>query len=164
MRFRCAAMICVLFCAPQANACSLSTGTKPFTPSQSASNEHTEGLKMPVPEVVSVTRGIGAGNASCDDKGLLSVRVAWPRGTDYKPRDLGFEFRVVSGTSTYSIFPEGPVSGRVEGRDSEFLFLWRDDAPGQQQPIQLEIEVRAVTQDNRRGPPARFSVNAAPGA
>lgn len=164
MRFQYAAMLCVFFCAQQANACSLNTGTKPFAPSQTAAANDDGGLKAPVAEVVNVTRGIGAGNASCDDKGLLSVRVAWPRGTDYKARDLGFEFRVVSGASAYSIFPEGQVSGRVDGRDSEFLFLWRDDAPAQQQPIQLEVEVRAVTQDNRRGPPARFTLHAAPGA
>lgn len=164
MLFRCAALLCVLLSAPGANACSLSTGIKPFTPAQAPANDSGEGLKMPVAEVLSVTRGIGSRNASCDEAGLLSVRVGWPRGTDYKPRDLGFEFRVVSGSSPYAIFPEGPVSGRVEGRDSEFLFMWRDGSPDQQQPIQLEIEVRAVTQDNRRGPPARFTLSAAPGS
>lgn len=164
MLFRCAAMLCALLCAPVANACSLSTGIKPFTPTQALAKDSGEELKMPMPEVLSVTRGIGSRNASCDEAGLLSVRVGWPRGTDYKPRDLGFEFRVVSGTTPYVIFPDGPVTGRVEGRDTEFLFMWRDGSPDQQQPIQLEIEVRAVTQDNRRGPPAHFTVSAAPGA
>ena len=139
MYLRCAAMACVLFCAPAALACSLKTGAQPFVVQGQASNAAVEGLKAPLVEVVSITRGIGSRHASCDDTGLLSLKVEWPRGTDYKLRDIGFEFRVVSGEDSYAIFP-------------------------QQQAIQLQVEVRAVTADNQRGPATLATISAAPGS
>ena len=92
------------------------------------------------------------------------MSVEWPRGTDYKLRELGFEFRVVGGEDRLSIFPKAPVTGRVDGRRSEFVFLWQDGPPAQQQPIDLVVEVRAVTPDNRRGPPAQLRIAAPPGS
>ena len=47
---------------------------------------------------------------------------------------------------------------------SEFVFLWQDGPPAQQQPIDLVVEVRAVTPDNRRGPPAQLRIAAPPGS
>ncbi len=163
MYIRCAAMACVFLCAPAALACSLKSGVVPFVAAGQTTSTG-EGLKAPVVQVVSITRGIGTRHSSCDDTGLLTLKVEWPRGTDYKLREIGFEFRVVSGEDTYTIFPSGPVSARSEGRDSEFLFMWRDAPPGQQQAIRMEIEVRAVTADNRKGPAARATISAAPGA
>lgn len=164
MNFRYAAMACVFLCVPDAMACSLKSGINEFTPQGTAVSTSSEGLKAPELEVVSITRGIGTKHSSCDDTGLLTIRVEWPRGTDYKLRDLGFEFRVVSGDGTYKIFPEGAVTSRVDGRAAEFLFMWTDGPPAQQQPINLEVEVRAVTADNRRGPTTRLRVTAVPGA
>ena len=158
-----AAMACVLFCAPAAMACSLKSGVQPFVPQGQLSSEVDAGLKAPVVQVLSITRGIGTRHASCDDTGLLTLKLEWPRGTDYKLREIGFEFRVISGEDSYSIFPAGPVSGKAEGRDSEFLFMWRDGPPAQQQPVRLEVEVRAVTQDNRRGPATRTVIYSPPG-
>ena len=164
MYFRYAAMACVLFCAPAAMACSLKTGAQPFVAQGQRSTAVVEGLKAPLVEVVSITRGIGTRHASCDDTGLLSLKVEWPRGTDYKLRDIGFEFRVVSGEDSYAIFPQEPVTGRVDGRDSEFLFMWRDGPPLQQQAIRLQVEVRAVTADNQRGPATLATISASPGS
>jgi hypothetical protein len=146
-----------------AYACKLSSGVSPFqvntaTASQSAPEE----LKPPEVRIVSVTRGVGTRHASCDDTGLLTLQVEWPRGTDYKVRDLGFQFRVVAGETAYALFPEGPITGKVEGRQAEFLFMWQDGPPTQQQPIRLEVEVRAVTRDHRLGPPVRFVLDAMP--
>ena len=122
-----------------------------------------DALRAPALEMVSLTRGIN-GRASCDASGLLTMSVEWPRGTDYKLRELGFEFRVVGGEDRLSIFPKAPVTGRVDGRRSEFVFLWQDGPPAQQQPIDLVVEVRAVTPDNRRGPPAQLRIAAPPGS
>ena len=52
--------------------------------------------------------------------------------------------------------------GSVDGKRSEFVFLWRDGPPAQQAPIDLMVEVRAVTADNRRGPPTQLRIAAAP--
>ena len=56
------------------------------------------------------------------------------------------------------------MTGRVDGRDSEFIFMWRDGPPPQQQAIQLQVEVRAVTADNQRGPATLATISAAPGS
>ena len=80
-----------------------------------------------------------------------------------KLRELGFEFRVI-GDDALAIFPDQPVAGRVDGRRSEFVFLWQDGPPAVQANIDLVVEVRAVTADNRRGPPAQLRIAAAPGS
>ncbi len=81
MFFRCAALACVFLSAPAALACSLKSGAQPFVVQGQGSSASSEGLKAPVVEVVSITRGIGTRHASCDDTGLLSLKVEWPRGT-----------------------------------------------------------------------------------
>ena len=75
MFFRCAALACVFLCAPAALACSLKSGAQPFVVQGQGSSAPSEGLKAPVVEVVSITRGIGTRHASCDDTGLLSLKV-----------------------------------------------------------------------------------------
>jgi hypothetical protein len=147
-----------------AHACKLSSGVSPFQVSVATASESAPGeLKPPEVRIVSMTRGVGTRHASCDDTGLLTLELERPRGTDYKLRDLGFQFRVVSGETAYALFPKDPVAGKVEGRQAEFLFMWQDGPPAEQQPIRLEVEVRAVTQDHWLGPPTRFVVDAVPG-
>lgn len=154
----------VCLAVSNAYACKLSSGVTPFQVNSGTAVESApEELKPPEVRIVSVTRGVGTRHASCDDTGLLALQVEWPRGTDYKLRDLGFQFRVVSGETAYALFPEGPIAGKVEGRQADFLFMWQDGPPAQQQPIRVEVEVRAVTQDHRLGPPARFVLDAVPG-
>jgi hypothetical protein len=162
MQKTCAVMLFALLAVADAAACTLSTGTTPFAVTAMSPATEAGGLKSPVIEVVSLTRGVD-GRASCDASGLLTLSVEWPRGTDYKLRDLGFEFRVVGGEDALSIFPSQPMAGRVDGRRSEFVFLWKDGPPAQQARIDLLVEVRAVTPDNRRGPPAQLRIAAAPG-
>ena len=163
MQLTCTLAIFACLFAADAAACNLSTGTAPFAVAAVPSAEAGDALRAPALEMVSLTRGIN-GRASCDASGLLTMSVEWPRGTDYKLRELGFEFRVVGGEDRLSIFPKAPVTGRVDGRRSEFVFFWRDEPPAQQQPIDLVVEVRAVTPDNRRGPPAQLRIAAPPGS
>ena len=163
MPLKCAVALCALLAVSEAVACNVSTGVTPFANDQAASAMDDAGLKSPVLALVGLTRGVD-GRASCDASGLLTLSVEWPRGTDYKLRELGFEFRVVGGEDRLSIFPKAPVTGRVDGRRSEFVFLWQDGPPAQQQPIDLVVEVRAVTPDNRRGPPAQLRIAAPPGS
>lgn len=165
MKSKCVVMLCALFAAPHAFGCGMTNKLVPLE--LAAGSKPVEAgpgeVPAPIAVVTEIVRGIGPKHASCDDTGLLSVAVEWPRGK-YKLRDVGFEFKVVSGTSTYAIFPEGPLQAPFRGRDSDFLFMWREGGPAQQKPIDLQVEVRAVTRDNRRGPPTRIVVRAAPGA
>lgn len=162
MQKTCAVMLFALLAVADASACNVSTGTTPFATTGASASTEEGGLKPPGLELVSLTRGVD-GRASCDASGLLTLTVEWPRGTDYKLRELGFEFRVVGGEDGLSIFPTQPLAGRVDGRRSEFVFLWKDGPPAQQARIDLLVEVRAVTADNRRGPPAQLRIAAAPG-
>lgn len=161
MQMRYAVGVLLLLAIGEGNACNLSTGTTVFATHGVAAAADETGLKAPVLDLVSLTRGVD-GRASCDASGLLTLSVEWPRGTDYKLRDLGFEFRVL-GEDALAIFPREPVAGRLEGRRSEFVFLWKDGPPVQQSRIDLIVEVRAVTADNRRGPPAQLRIASAPG-
>lgn len=161
MQMTYAVAVLLLLAVGEGSACNLSTGTTVFPTRGASAVDDGTGLKAPVLDLVSLTRGVD-GRASCDASGLLTLSVEWPRGTDYKLRDLGFEFRVL-GEDALAIFPREPVAGRLEGRRSEFVFLWKDGPPVQQARIDMIVEVRAVTADNRRGPPAQLRIAAAPG-
>ncbi len=158
-------LLCASFAAADVVACGMTSTLVPLamTGGSAPVDASAEELPAPVAVVTDLVRGIGPNHSSCDDTGLLTVVVEWPRSR-YKLRDLGFEFTVVSGTTAYAIFPAGPLQAPSSGRRSDFLFMWREGGPAQQQPINLHVEVRAVTRDNRRGPPTRILVSAAPGA
>ena len=140
MQLTCTLAIFACLFAADAAACNLSTGTAPFAVAAVPSAEAGDALRAPALEMVSLTRGIN-GRASCDASGLLTMSVEWPRGTDYKLRELGFEFRVVGGEDRLSIFPKAPVTGRVDGRRSEFVFL---DSPRAPDLAAQEAEYRRV--------------------
>ena len=157
-------VLCALLAAPHVYACGMTSKLTPFAPVAGSAPVETAGGEIPAPvvAVTEIVRGIGPKHSNCDDTGLLSVAVEWPRGK-HKLREVGFEFKVISGNPAYAIFPEGPVQAPIEGRTSDFLFMWQEGAPAQQKPIDLHVEVRAVTRDNQRGPPTRIVVRASPG-
>ncbi len=142
-------------------ACSLDTGMQPFAAGMDALPKaagHDDELEAPELEVTGLTRGIGGRIGSCDDTGLLSIRLNWPRG-DYKIEDIGFEFKVVSSDEAYPIFPATPIAVTSGKRRADLLFMWDDDVPAQQKPVYMEVEVRAVTHGNVLGPPARLVID-----
>lgn len=144
----------------QAMACGLNTHLAPFAidAGATASDAPEDTLEAPELRVTEITRGIGGPPGTCDGSGLLGVRLTWPRG-DYDLDQVGFEFRVVSTEAPYALFPAEPVAVISTSRRADLLFLWPDDAPAQQKPLRMEVEVRAVTHDYRRGPPARFTID-----
>jgi hypothetical protein len=163
MKGKYAVLLCALLAAPHVYACGMTSKLTPFALAAGSASVETVGeIPAPVVAVTEIVRGIGPKHSNCDDTGLLSLELEWPRGK-HKLRDIGFEFKVVSGNPAYAIFPEGPIQAPVEGRSSDFLFMWQEGAPAQQKTIDLQVEVRAVTRDNERGPPTRIVVRAAPG-
>ena len=158
-------LLCASVAAQDVVACGMTSTLVPLAMAGDGApvDANADELPAPVAVVTDIVRGIGPNHSSCDDTGLLSLTVEWPRGKQ-KLRDLGFEFKVVSGTTPYAIFPAGPLQAPNSGRRSDFLFMWREGGPAQQQRIDLQVEVRAVTRDNQRGPPTRILVTAAPGA
>ena len=164
MMGKCLVMLCGLLAAQHVYACGMTSKLTPFALAAGSAPVETIGTEIPAPKVsvTEIVRGIGPKHSNCDDTGLLSLELEWPRGK-HKLRDVGFEFKVVSDNSAYAIFPEGPIQAPTEGRSSDFLFMWQEGAPAQQKPIDLQVEVRAVTRDNQRGPPTRIVLRAAPG-
>ncbi|KRG70634.1 hypothetical protein [Pseudoxanthomonas dokdonensis] len=150
--------LCLLAPVLEATACGLETGLQPFAIVDNSQDSGDGELEAPEIEVTNVTRGIGAGIGRCDDVGLLSVRLLWPRG-DFKVDEVGFVFKVVSGEAPSEMFPDSPVAVVGNSRRNNILFMWNDSAPSQQKPFRLEVEARAVTHDNRLGPATRFIVD-----
>lgn len=165
MKKRYAVALCGFLFAPDVVACGFTSKLAPFEASAgSAPTEDASGdLPAPVAVVTETIRGIGSNHATCEDTGLLTIVIDWPRGK-HKLRDLGFQFRVVSGTDPYAIFPTGAIKAPVDGRRSEYLFMWREGGPSQQKFLDMQVEVRAVSKDNMLGPPARVLVRSAPGS
>lgn len=164
MKSRWVVLLCALLAASQAHACGMTNRLTPFVTDATDVSAETPDAEIPAPVLVvgEIVRGIGPKHATCDDTGLLTVMLEWPRGK-HKLRDIGFLFEVVSGAQPYAIFPQGPIQAPIEGRNSDFLFMWQEGAPALQKTIDLQIDVRAVTRDNRRGPATRIVVRAAPG-
>ena len=114
MKSKCVVMLCALFAAPHAFGCGMTNKLIPLELAAGSKPVEAAAGDMPAPiaVVTEIVRGIGPKHASCDDTGLLSVAVEWPRGK-HKLRDMGFEFKVVSGNPAYAIFPEGPIQAPV---------------------------------------------------
>ncbi len=157
MKSRYALCACVMLAMSEASACGMSSTAVPFETDRTQTARDAPSGELPQPPAVvsEIVRGIGANHATCNDTGLVTVLIQWPRGK-YKLGEVGFEFIPVGGTIPYPIFPEGPVQGREARRRSEFLFLWSDGPPSQQKPIDMQVDVRAVTRDNQRGPATRL--------
>ena len=93
MRKSCAIVLCAWLVAPGANACGMTSKLTAFEPTAGSMPAEQADVELPAPVAVvtEIVRGIGPRHSTCDDTGLLSVEIQWPRGK-YKLRDLGFEF------------------------------------------------------------------------
>ena len=120
-----------------------------------------EDASLPAPQValVSITRGLPSGGR-CDRLGLLTVALQWPRGSGVSMNDIGFEYRLAQGDAPEGLLPATPVAARSSRKSGEHVLTW-DDTPV---PLHLVLEIRAVTPEGRRGPPALLQVDAPPGS
>lgn len=146
--------------ALQAGACDLKTGLVPFETDAAAISRPApeDALEAPEVELVGAVRGVGGAAGSCDASGMLILRLRAPDG-DYEPAELGYEFRAVQAQPSYPMLPATPVAISAEAKRDEVVLLWTDAAPAQQQPLQLHIEVRALTRDGQFGPAATLIVD-----
>lgn len=151
----------MLLCAMPAQAAAACMFTSNVTPFAADTSTLVDNAGIPAPEVEasSLTRGIGGG-ATCDSLGFMSIQLKWPRGSDYDLDEIGFEHRVVGGDAPAGMLPEAVVVAPVSGRKVEHQFTWQDVPAGEQKPLYLQLEVRAVTRDRQRGAPARVTVHA----
>jgi hypothetical protein len=149
----------MLLCAMPAQAVAACMFKSNVTPYQPGTPALVDNAQIPAPEIEesSVTRGIGGG-ATCDALGFMSVQLKWPRGSDYDIAEIGFEYRVVSGRAPDGMLPATVVASPVSGRKADHQFAWQDLPPDQQKPMDLVLEVRAVTRDGQRGAPAQVRI------
>lgn len=154
-------LLCALLAQPAAAACAFKSNLTPFA---ADTKTLVDDATLPAPEVegVSVSRGLGGG-ATCDQMGFVSVKVRWPRGSSYDLEQIGFEYRILEGEAPDGLMPPGAVTAAASGRRSEHLFAWQDGVPAEQKLMAMKLEVRAVTPDQRRGPPTLLRFDAAPG-
>lgn len=156
----------LLACAQSALGCSPS-GSDLFEPSDDMATHHSDPATgwaaHPVaPEVVSakVSRGTGSDGVSCADAGNLRVTLRLPKSTPFQFDEIGFYFRVVSGENILAGHALPFRASMMGKRTGSFTFYWLDGAPSQQEPLDLVIEVFAVTHWLEIGPPTRFAIHA----
>ena len=142
--------------AQSAAACLFTSNMVPF-PADAAALVDNPSIPAPEIEETSLIRGAGGG-ATCDALGFMSVQLKWPRGSDYDLEEIGFEYRVVDGEAPEGLIPGPSLASPVSGRKAEHQFIWEDVPPAMQRPIQLMLEVRAITPDHQRGRPVRVRV------
>ena len=152
--------LCALLPAHAAMACGLNTHIAPFEIDAGAepTDAPEDTLQSPELRITEITRGLGGAPGTCDGSGLLGLRLDWPRG-EYSLDQVGFEFRIVSSNNDMTMFPTAPVKVITDSRRANVLFFWTDVAPSQQQPLRVEVEVRAVTKGYVRGPATRLIVD-----
>ena len=111
---------------------------------------------LPAPEkveILSVIRGTAAPGASCDDAGILKLRVTWPSLSIYRLDEVGFYFRADVDKLPDLIFPLAPIIPiSINDDEAEFTFVWLDGHPSRQKPIDFELEVFAVNDGLQIGP------------
>ena len=155
--------------ASPATACSLA-GADVFKPETSKFVEHvTAGvpasLAPPIVKVVSIARGRSGEEDSCDDAGIVSLSIRFPESSRFSVSEVGFQFRVVSGTQPDEIFPmKIPLVGPVSRDAMKIELPWLDGPPRSQRPLDLRVEVFAVAHNGSVGPPTQFVVKAPVGA
>jgi hypothetical protein len=116
--------------------------------------ESTE-LPLPSVQVIGLQRGIASDGFSCDDAGTLKIRLTWPRNGIYKPSDVGFYFRVISGRTPDQIFPLHPIAPRQwNDYTAEVAFHWLDGHPSEHGALNFRLEVIPVNKGLELGPAA----------
>jgi len=112
---------------------------------RSAGGEYWESAPAPVVSVSEVVRATYKAGEPCSDAGLILLDVTLPDDSSYRIEEFGVYFRVKSGSTPDLIFPDTPVTGRIEGKKMTLLFPWLDAHPSKQYPLDLVLEATLVT-------------------
>ena len=118
---------------------------------------------LPAPEKVEVQtliRGTAAPGASCEDAGILTIRITWPQNSIYGLDEVGFYFRADAQKLPDLIFPLEPIVPiHFSDNEATFTFIWLDGHPSRQRPLDFELEVFAVNMGLQIGPPRTIRVS-----
>lgn len=120
---------------------------------------------MPAPKVVldEVVRGSSAPGSSCDDAGMISLTIEWPKDSVYKIEEIGFYFQSDNGIDPDLIFPLDPVKGEIKDNTAKFFFVWLDEHPKRQKVLDFKVNVFAVNKGLQIGQPTTINIKAGKG-
>ena len=112
---------------------------------RASGGEYWESAPAPVVSVSKIVRATYKSGVPCSDAGLILLDVTLPDDSSYRIEEFGVYFRIQSGSTPDLIFPDIPVTGRIEGRKMTLLFPWLDSHPSRQYPLDLVLEATLVT-------------------
>jgi len=146
---RCILVIVALSIPGSALACMIAPGAEEFQYEPSNEGESIEG---PYIELDRLQRGYDDGNyASCSDAGRLVFFVE-------PDLDIGYKFSLAEGSFPDLVFPEFPVQP-VSHTPGEIRFVWLDFQGGPVEPIDVVVEVRAVSAAGARSDPVTIEIS-----
>lgn len=148
--------------------------------SRKADESAREEIPAPAVTVVNVIRReiVDVPLGSCDDAGVIELEIKLPQNSTYTVGDFGIYFRVKGAAQAQDkIFPNIPfaLKYRHDSKDdlpaellpdvteepndkAGMIFAWLDDLPGDQIPLNLEIEAFFITDSLNIGPSTVFRI------
>lgn len=132
----------VLVISIDSNACSFAPGYQDFLVMPAYENQGSA-PNIPKVEVAEILRGYDDGNfASCSDAG--TIRLRFTDGNVY--HKTGYSFKVIEGTFEDEVFPEGYVMPPTSLKsENEVMFVWLDGSNSYQEPIDIKVEITAMS-------------------
>lgn len=95
----------------------------------------------PIFELKGIKRGKNDGiGGSCSDAGMITL--APKEELNKVGVSVAYTFKLVEGEFEDNIFPQEPVSSRL---GNNFTFIWFDGSNEHQEPIDIKVEIRAVS-------------------
>jgi len=142
----------VIFFAEAAFGCSFGPTFNSFIEDPSYRSERKP--SSPVFKIKGIKRGYEDGNGgSCSDAGIITlVPTEIPNKVG---ATAAYTFKLVKGGFEDTIFPEEPISSRV---GNDFIFVWFDGSSEHQEPIDIEIEIRAVNPKGIKSEPSYLHI------
>ena len=116
-----------------------------------------DGVPPVVPnfKVEKIVRGTDDGNlASCSDAGILTLK-----NLDIPGESTGYIFSIVEGQFEDQLFHEKPIQATDYFlKDSLYNFIWLDGSSDVQEPIDVTIEIVAISKTGQRSSPQKLKV------
>lgn len=102
-------------------------------------------VPQPVVELSNVSRGSGKRSSSCSDFGIIELSVSLPETSSYKISDFGVYVRLIDGKQPDLIFPDTPMTGRIESGVMKLVFPWLEPQNTKIMPLNLTLDIFLVS-------------------
>lgn len=116
-----------------------------------------EHIQAPTPnfQLSNIKRGFNDGNgASCSDAGILSFRA-----TNLPSNETGYIFKISTGGFEDRIFELSPITFNEFSTDGTFNFVWFDGNSDEQEPINITVEIMAISKSGNKSKPQYLEVS-----